>query len=257
MRPACRVCLALVVLCSAAIRLSAREFDPRDLQHEILVREALAKDPRLQPLNLIVRVKDRVATLSGPVPSRELAQRAMETAKKLTELREVQDKMLVQFEDAGLLLPVPVKTQTVVPPGMMRPPPASIPASVPEPKKVVIPTSGVWLPVNGDLQKPPVGVALLPWATAQQGVTEAVSRPMDSGSVVPSNSSIASAVQSLLQADERYRRVRFELKEGKVYFSGAVVRWSDLEQLARAVTHIPGVVGVVLADVQTGRSEKQ
>src|SRR5262249_9560844 len=91
-----------VLLVVAAItrgRAAADEFDPRDLRHEVLCRQVLADDPALRPLNLIVRVTDRVATLQGPVPTRELARRALQTLRKLPELREVRDRMMVQFED--------------------------------------------------------------------------------------------------------------------------------------------------------------
>jgi len=246
-------------LSAAVPPLCADDFDLRDLQHEIMVREALAKDARLRPLNLVVRVTDRVATLSGPVPSRELARRAVDTATKVPELREVRDKMLVQFEDTGLILPLalPLTTPTVTPPGLVRPPPAPAAPSIPEPKKTQNATAAVWLPVNPEPPKRPLlGVALLPAiTTTQPGVTEAVSRPRDQASAKPATlpdaASISSAVQNLIQGGERYRRLRFEVKQDKVFLSGVVYRWADLEVIAKAVTRIPGVESVVLSEVKT------
>src|SRR5947207_6099690 len=51
--------------------------DPtQDLGHTIQARRLLLEDPDLAPLNLGVRVRNRVATLWGPVPSADLALKA-------------------------------------------------------------------------------------------------------------------------------------------------------------------------------------
>jgi osmotically-inducible protein OsmY len=253
---AARVLAMLLVLGAAVTRLSASDFDLRDLQQEVMVREALAQDSRLQPLNLIVRVKDRVATLSGPVPSRELARRALDVARKMPELREVRDKMSVQSEDAGQMLPRPLKMPGITPPGMMLPPFAPAPPNVPEPKNAQHVAVGVWLPVHPEPDPRPLhGVALLPWITPQPSLNEAMSRPKDTSLAKatdqPDAAAVSSAVQSVIEGEERFRRLRFEVKQGKVYLSGSVSRWADFEDLARAVMRIPGVERVVLRGVKT------
>src|SRR5262249_28704950 len=184
-----------------------------------------ADAPALRPLNLIVRVTDRVATLQGPVPTRELARRALQTLRKLPELREVRDRMMVQFEDdPGQLLSAPVAAPKAVPgfPLWADQPP---PAPAPEPKKTEVAPAGVWKPV---LSAPPgatLGVALRRSTTTQPGLMGAVSRPKDAAgppaAEPPDGAAISSAVQSLIQAEERYRRLRYEVKQGRVYLSGA------------------------------------
>src|SRR5207302_9161168 len=76
---------------------------------------------------------------------------------------------------------------------------------------------------------------------------DTVSRAKPPKPVEPADGpAIGNAVQGLILADERFRRVRYEVKQGKVYLSGVVARWGDLHELSLAVTRIPGVESVVL-----------
>jgi BON domain len=260
MRPVSTALACLLAVSVGVGRLDATDFNPRDLQQEIMVREALANDPRLQPLNLVVRVNDRVATLSGPVPSRELARRALDTAKKLTELRGVQDKMMVQYEDAGLLLPLALKTSAPAPTTIGKPS-TNVPTMATEPINPAPQITGVWIPVNPQPpQRPTIGVALLPWTTTQPGATGAVSLAKEPPATKPAGppdaAAISNAVQDLIQSQDRFRRLRFEMKQGKVYLSGMVGRWSDLQDLAQAIAYIPGIEGVILSDIKTDPPRK-
>src|SRR5262245_39939610 len=54
-----------------------------EIQLTMQARHALEQDPHLKPLNLWVQLKGRVATLSGPVPSRETAQRAGDCLRRV------------------------------------------------------------------------------------------------------------------------------------------------------------------------------
>ena len=78
-----------------------------------------------------------------------------------------------------------------------------------------------------------------------------MSRPKEIATEPADAAAVSGAVQALVQSEERYRRVRYEVKQGKVYLSGVVVRWGDLHELSLAVTRIPGVESVVLRDVRT------
>jgi osmotically-inducible protein OsmY len=251
--------LSLLLLSGIGIlRVSAAESDMRDLQHEVAVRAALAKDTRLGALNIMVRVQDRVATLSGLVPSRELAKRALETAAKVQEVKEVRDRLTVQFEDKTLALPLPSVGPQMMPPGAGKSSPSEPPASanIIQAGKTSMQPMGKWIPINpmpATAPSMPPSVELLPWKVGTQP-GEPVSRPKEqTPGKTPSAdaAAIASAVQSLVQADERFRRLRFEVKDGKVLLSGVVYRWADLQELARAVTRIPGVDAVVLREIKT------
>jgi hypothetical protein len=194
------------------------------------------------------------------VPSRELARRALEAAKKLPELRDVQDRMMVQFEDATVLLAMPLTTKPAFSgqtsgAGAGVPTPKSEPVTVkleqPRPATAEVQTLN-WKAVNPDSATRPAAAAVVsPSNAPAPGVVEAVSRPRELPATKPA-ANVGTAVQNLMQADERYRRLRFEMKQGKVYLNGAVSRWSDLEDLAKALTRLPGVEGVVISDVKTG-----
>lgn len=228
--------VAAGVACGVA---SGEEIDPRDLHREVLARQALQKDPQLAPLNLGVRVRNRVATLTGPVPTRALAQRAVDVLKRLPELSEVRDSLLVQFED-GPVLPPAVALPKVDPPAIVKQTPKDDPPTTQPPL--------AWKPV---LAAEPEGlkpsVHLLP--SLGQGTAGMVSRAKNTDP--PDAAAIGSAVHALVQSEDRFRRVRYEVKQSNVYLSGVVYRWSDLHELSQAVTHIPGVESVVLRDVRT------
>jgi hypothetical protein len=233
------VVAAALVLASGVA--SAEEIDPRDLVREVQARQALQKDPQLAPLNLGVRVRNRIATLTGPVPTRGLAQRAVDVLKKLPELSEVREQLLVQFEDGPVLPPavaLPKITQPTQSPAAAKDPPSTQPPLAWKP--VVAPPGPEQEPLRPS-------VHLLP--SLGPGMAGTVSRAKTADP--PDAAAIGSAVQALVQGEDRFRRVRYEVKQSKVYLSGVVYRWSDLHELSLAVTHIPGVESVVLRDVRT------
>src|SRR5262249_57224899 len=69
------VCLCLAAV-PAPLALPSAEPPPilvdADVSHELLVRQALARDPILAPLNLGVRLHRPVAVLWGPAPATDL-----------------------------------------------------------------------------------------------------------------------------------------------------------------------------------------
>jgi len=232
--------MLLVLGGPAAERLAAQEIDPRDLQREVQARQALQNDPKVAPLCLGVRVRNRVATLTGPVPTRELAQHAVSILRQMPELSDVRSHLIVQFEQV-----------TVLPPPALAVPPVQDK----QPRQQVV----LWFPVRpemGETQdtlKPglPPSPSPSPPATPLP-IADTVSRAKPPKPGEPADGpAIGNAVQGLILADERFRRVRYEVKRGKVYLSGVVVRWSDLHELSLALTRIPGVESVVLRDVRT------
>lgn len=240
-----------IVVAAVVSHAAADEIDPVDLHREFQAMEALRKDPQLGALNLGVRVRGRVATLWGPIPTRDLADRAVATLKKLPELREVRDHTFVQFDELRPKAPVGLPpTQEVAPPPVT---PKTEPATAKaEPAG---PQVAIWRPVLPEVESKPLpnrpSVALLP-SLVGPGSMDVVSRAKDKGPTLEplDAAAIGSAVQSLVQSEARFRRVRYEVKQSKVYLSGVVIRWADLHELSLAVTRIPGVESVVLRDVR-------
>jgi osmotically-inducible protein OsmY len=232
-----------ILLLAAVGRAGAQETSARDLARELQVLHALHRDPQLKPLNIGVKVHDRVAVLWGPVPTRALAERAVLVVKKLPEIGVVDNQLMVQFRE-----------ETVYPPLPLVPKPTPRKSDPPPPPESLLPPmlDLVWQPVNPErpATPPKPSVALLPSLTSQPSVTGTVSRPREKLEEPPDAAAISGAVQSLIQSDQRYRRVRYEVKQGQVFLGGVVGRWSDLRELSVAVTHIPGVDSVVLREVR-------
>jgi osmotically-inducible protein OsmY len=224
----------LLALCLLAVpgHLRADEMDIQDLQHEVLAYQALKDDPALAKLHLLVKVRKRVATLTGTVPSRALARQAVACLYKLPDLVEVRDAIHVEGEERN----APTVTSH-------RP---SGPTTLPGELNVTLGPM-VWkpLPFGKDDRPGKVLPALSP--------IEPVSRPRElpkKPEAINAAGGIAEAVKDLMVADERYRRLRFEVRQSQVYLSGVVYQWADLHELARVIARLPGVEGVVLQDVR-------
>src|SRR5437870_90383 len=89
---------ALSVIVSLTGFSSAQSADQamfRDLTQTVQARRLLFDDPQLGPLNLGVRVTNRIAVLWGPVPSQELSVRAEQRLRTMFELIEIRNQMTV------------------------------------------------------------------------------------------------------------------------------------------------------------------
>jgi hypothetical protein len=237
------IALALGVL-GLGGRLSADELDIRDLQHEVLACQALHDDQALAKLQLVVKVRKRVATVAGAVPTRDLAQRAVACLKKLPDLIEVRDAMRVDNDDSVSASAPPISKGggTIHSTGTLAKSRADLK------KQEAAPATGVWKPVPGD--KPIENIALLPAVTTIGPVRRSKDLSTKHAPEPPDAPAIISAVKNLMLSDQRFRGLRFEVKQNRVYLTGVVFRWADLHELSRAITRIPGVDGVVLQDVR-------
>src|SRR5207244_6667106 len=83
--------------------LAAEDSVRQDLRYTLLARETLLADKELAPLDLGVRVRNRVVTLWGPVPSAALARRAVARLARLPEFSEVRNELCVDLD--GRLAP--------------------------------------------------------------------------------------------------------------------------------------------------------
>jgi hypothetical protein len=230
------------VLFSQAPRLPAQTPAVLDMDRTILARQALQEDPALAPLHLGVRVRNGVAILFGPVPSPELARRAVERLHDLPALTGVRNELFPdpRGEDpftAGVA-PTPRLPGIATsrsdderwpgrqPPVVASPWTASTPParSTPQPEErasTTVPPIAVPVPVS-------------PPARAADQLED-----------------IERAVRRLYQGQERFRRVRIAVQGDRVFLSGAVPAWGDLYELSQAITRIPGVQGVTIREVRT------
>jgi hypothetical protein len=210
----------------------------------VQARQALLKDDRLAPLNLGVRVERRIATVSGAVPSADLARRAESRLRQVPGMAGVQNELHVLCPGDPLaevlLQPVP---QPAAPfgkplvPGNFRPraeltgrgeehQPASVPGVLPQPGKRSAAAAAL-------ISTPPISIP----------------HPPDPGpATIPSPGPVGleTAIERLRQGDMRLRMIRIEVQEGMVHLRGIGARAEDLMQLAGAVSRLPGVKRVVV-----------
>src|SRR6266446_3806353 len=84
-----------------ATKPASPEAVSRDLGLTLQARRLLLKDRELGPLNLGVRIRDRVAILWGPVPSAELALKAETCLRAMFEIVEIHNELLVTGDEIG------------------------------------------------------------------------------------------------------------------------------------------------------------
>jgi hypothetical protein len=218
----------------------------RDLQQTMRARGALLKDKALAPLNLGVRVHNRVATLWGPVPSKELKERAARVLRQVPDFLEVRNELHVE-------------------PPADQAPPQYLPERLPPSKQT---SAGPGFPGEDEdwrgrfgrrtaellrTASPSESVRLKPAVASGPEGGESVVLPAVAIPAPPERTPemmLAQAVERLRQADRRYQGLRADVRGGEVCLSGTAAHWDDVHELARAVGRLPGVSRVVLEQIR-------
>jgi osmotically-inducible protein OsmY len=223
----------------------------RDLQLTVQARRILAQDAQLGPLNLGVNVQDGVATLWGLVPSAKLASRAIDQLKTMSSLEQVRSELSIEpLPDliAGRLTPLPPahfgpgENPTVghKPSGELMP---RTPDHVPLPVSPSSQPRSEW-PLGA-------GVSLLPPVAGERAATPPPQKT--SAKLLPPQAepSLTKTVDRLRRADDRYKHIDVRIDGGVVTLGGAAYRQADLDDLALAVSQLPGVERVVVEKART------
>jgi osmotically-inducible protein OsmY len=231
----------------------------RDLRLAVQVRQILNADPALARLNLNIRVRDGTVVLNGPVPSVELAHKALRKAEKIGGILRVRSELYLArgAEREPISLPLtdeaPTHTQSASPdpalgtltgrvPVIVLPPsgrtssvpPAPAPAPGPEPA----PPPAVPPP---ETPSPAVsGVSLLAPVTDPPPTPPGPS-PRAARAPVPGADPLTSAVERLCQGDPRFRGIHVEVSGGLVLLRGPGVPGEHVMALAQALSVLPGV----------------
>jgi hypothetical protein len=255
------------------------EFTARDLELMLRATRLLLEDEDLAKLPLGVSVRDRVATLWGTVPTKEIAQRAEDRLKQLLGLAAVRSQLHIDG-DAGPAAQAPRV-------GVFERPPLSepvVPRPVPRVQRSLVhrpsehgPVLGqemLWHPAERHpaapiMQFTPAPVGLLPGADKEFAGNDArrfspraaTLGDMPSLSLMSPSASapaleappagLAEAIETLRLQDDRFRRIKPELRGQVVHLRGTVARWDHLYDLARMVARLRGVERVVLEDIHT------
>jgi hypothetical protein len=128
---------SLLLASPAQAQPSTWESRHRDADLTIECRKLFLEDPVLGPLNLGVRVKERVAVLWGPAPSREVVRRAEQCLQTIVELMDVKSEMIILPHIDWTPLPgLPAAAPNAAPPAE----PAPV---LPDPVRPVAPRVGL------------------------------------------------------------------------------------------------------------------
>jgi hypothetical protein len=224
---------ALLLAASLAPRApAADDAGLRDCQVTLRARRVLLQDETLAPLNLGVSVRDGSAAVWGLVPTPELADRAVERVRRVPGILEVRRQISVVRATDPMLehLSRPASQGDEFPVAALNRPPAALASRAP----AVPPTR---LPADGIAVMPAItlpGPSSPPAAAAATDLFNAVERLR----------------RGPHGADPRYLRVHTQVQGGVVRLGGTVHRWEDLFELARKISHLPGVERVVLENVR-------
>jgi hypothetical protein len=227
--------------------LASADGVPADFKLEIQALAALNQDATIAPLNLSVQVRNRVAHLSGAVPTAELRRKAISIVENVPRILEANTKKLIVTRaprnEQRLTLPLedekPTETRSASPGALATRDSALM---LPDRPKAVPPAA----------DSTPRTVALLaPEAVAspprgpQTGQLTANPRPR------PNTVSLDTSIDRLRQSDRHYRAIRSEVQGATVRIFTGDTPGEHVMAFARAVARIPGVARVVLKDTSS------
>lgn len=212
----------------------------------VYARRALAEDESLASLNLGVSVRNHVATIWGPVPSAELGQRALDNLRRVPGLAQVVNQLVIEKPGDPLL-------------EFLRPP-----ASPPSTSQRLTPGEERGAERRSHLAVPPCLRHTEAGPCPASGAAKSTAAPENTTVFMPliplpvrtpagppsGTTGLADAVEKLRRADQRYWRIAAEVVGGTVHLRGVADSREDVFALARAVSHVPGVERVVVAEVR-------
>jgi hypothetical protein len=210
----------------------SKERSLRDVERTIRARQILNEDEVLAPLNLGVHVRDGIAVVWGPIPSRDQVRRVVARMEKVpgvyvirTELYVVSPSELFEALLHAREASNPIVTESASPnevTGTIGTLTAGKPQTVP--KQVEVRKNPVTLLA-------PVGIDENPHRSdPEQG-----------------NSPLSvAAVQRVQQSEPRFRDITTEVQGATVYLRGKEGSDEDVMALGQALSRLPGVERVLV-----------
>jgi osmotically-inducible protein OsmY len=216
---------------------------PPDVWQTYEARKALLADSVLGPLNLGVKVKNRVAVLWGPVPSVEFADLAVSVLRKLPGLVAVKNELDI---DPDLLLPLylpetlPQSRRRPMNPGFPVPAATLTNRSLDKTAAQEKPTAAAFPPVA----VPPTTIPGMPDHREMEIVLPSLRIPTGDPEIV------RTPVEAIaeLQKDNRFALIQVTVTAGIVTLSADADQASLLHEFARRISAIPGVERVVVQE---------
>jgi hypothetical protein len=261
------------------------DFPSPDVQLTFKARAALREADGLSFLNLGVRLRQGVATLWGSVPSADLAQRAVETVRRVPGVTTVKSELAIvppdgfspevlpsislapESEPAPLTTNPPPGGALVARPGEPGPvsgqhtstgqtPPA--PATTAETRPSLSGAVSLLPPIASSSTPPakPRDPPVMLLSPVVPGPSPSPEPPESSNTWRPVQSpaavlpSLAQAVEQVRRGDPRFSHLEAEVRERVVLLRGTVAHGEDTMALAQALAKVPGVERVVVDKVQ-------
>jgi hypothetical protein len=226
-----------------------------DVRQELLARQTLFQDKLVGPLNLGVRVRQRVAVLWGPAPSAELARRAVALLQERPEWVEVRDELIVQPAEER------PSRDRYLPPLDSLPPAPNVSRAAPTKAGVLTKHSALALGGSPSPVGYPQGMSAdrgkrgppAPADFKREPVLPAIRIPVQAGGAsagTDAGEALIEAVTRLQRADPRFSRLHAEVRGKTVHLRGEVQGWTVVHELARTMARLPGVERVVLGDIR-------
>ncbi len=238
-----------------AVQIKASADPSRDLWQTMQARKLLQKDPDLSAHNVGVFVRNRVAVLWGSVPLAELSFKAEICLRTMTELAEIRNQLEVMEEGttsspSGQRPASPLFLPEHAPPALPKIPrmPSLAPAALLGMESIgkpALPTAQQKPRVEKPAPRTQLGPPLLGPPLLEMKV-DPPPAPVPARS--DSDTKLEKTVQSLLQAEASYRPIPFAVRDGRVYLRSSGHDSEAVQQAARLIAKLPGVVGVVLVE---------
>jgi len=216
---------------------------PPDVWQTYEARKALLGDSVLGPLNLGVKVRNRVAVLWGPVPSVEIASQAVSLLQKLPGLVAVKNELDI---DPDLLLPLylpetlPQSRRWLMKPGSSPPAATLTNRSLDKTVAQEKPTAATFPPVT----VPPTTIPGMPDHREIEMVLPSLRIP----TAEPETSKTPAEAIAELQKDNRFAHIQISITAGIVTLSADADQAPLLYEFARRISAIPGVARVVVQE---------
>src|SRR5579875_227136 len=222
---------------------------PKDIEIEARVRRVLRQDAQLRPLNLAVHVRGGVASLSGPVPTAELKQKAVTIAQHVEGVLTVsaKDLYLSTSEQGGkrlsVLIPDDRPTQTrsaspgsPSPEGGWRIEDEGTRQRTTQSQQITLLAPEMPAPAVSPLPPPHL-------REERRGGARLTAHPHPASPAV----SLSAAIEHLRRRETRYQQIRIQVQGTTVYVFPGGTTSEDAMTFAQAVRRLPGVQHVIMA----------
>jgi hypothetical protein len=258
-RPASIALLFTVALGLAGSRCAragppSNAVDDRDWQIAFQARKLFLKDPALAPLNLGVDVRDRVATVWGPVPSARDANRAVEMVRGMEGVTAIRNELRIEPDCNKSRASAALQPRLAL-------------TINKDDKSPPAPSDASWTPAHSASTPSKAGLHSSPWdrgppssststkPLAMVDRTDPVSKhrmmPVTRVQHLPLREAapLATAIADLQERNADFAQIRYRIQGKLVFLFRTTSTSSDaVFRMAQALSELPEVEGVIVRD---------